>query len=454
MLCHAPDPNEGDVMSRILIVDDDQALCRSIQLQLKNNGHQVEFELTGEEGVRKLEEVKPDLLLLDVQLPDADGISLLDRIQHEHPQLPVVMITGREDTTIVIEAMKHGAIDYIRKPFTIDEIQILLEKLRRNARKASLVSSTQLASSESDTIAGISKGITEVVKQVGVLSRTRFPVIIYGESGTGKELVARSLHQAVTPDEPFVAVNCSAMVSSLLETELFGHERGAFTGADSRRIGKLEYAGKGTFFLDEIGEIPLDFQAKLLRVIQEREFQRVGGNSSIPFHARIVAATHRDMRQLVEEGRFREDLFYRLSVGEIHVPPLRERKDDIPLLVSLFLKRHSRTLGHPVEGIEQAALDRLVAHPFPGNVRELENIIVRAMAVSHGPLLTEEAITQSIRNIGESTLPVRPLWQEERDAIQNALQFFDFNITKTAEALDISQTTLRKKIRDYEIERP
>ncbi|NOZ12341.1 MAG: sigma-54-dependent Fis family transcriptional regulator [Acidobacteria bacterium] len=444
-------------MTRILVIDDDRAICRSLQLQLKQRGHEVETAQSGATGMTVFETVSPELILLDVTLPDANGLDLLSEFKKRSPLTPVVMITGRQDTSLIIEAMQKNALDYIRKPLNMDDVFIAIEKAQMQTSKEAAVLTNPVENPLSPhSIVGMSRGMLEVIKQVGRLSQNRFPVLIQGESGTGKELVARALHTASTPAEPFVAVNCAAIVPTLLASELFGHEQGAFTGAKGRRIGKLEFAGNGTFFLDEIGEIPPDFQAQLLRVLQEKEFERVGGNLSVPLRARIIAASHQNLTEMVKQGKFREDLFYRLSVGEIIIPPLRSRPDDIPVLAAHFLQKHAQSGRKPISGIDRKGLDALMEHSFPGNVRELDNIIARALVNSDSGILSEEDIRKAIRSDPAEKIPDRilPLYEIEKRHIQAALDFYKWNISKTARQLEISPTTLRKKIADYKISKP
>jgi len=444
-------------MSKILVIDDDKSICRSLQLQLNRKGHKVHTAQTGTSGFTLCASISPDLIFLDVTLPDVNGLDLLSKFQETVPLTPVIMITGRQDTSLIIEAMQRNALDYIRKPLNMDDVFIAIEKAQLQvSRNAAVVADRSEYSTSPHSIVGTSREMLEVIKQVGRLSKIRVPVLILGESGTGKELVARALHTASTPTEPFVAVNCAAIVPTLLASELFGHEQGAFTGAKGRRIGKLEFAGKGTFFLDEIGEIPPDFQAQLLRVLQEKEFERVGGNQSVPLHARIIAASHRNLQEMVKQGKFREDLYYRLTVGEIIIPPLRIRPDDIPVLAAHFLQKYALSTEKAVVGIEQKGLEALLQHSFPGNVRELDNIIARALISSTTCILSKTDIQSAIRSDTTQETPgqIQPLSVIEKQHITAALDFYKWNISKTARKLGISPTTLRKKIADYIIQHP
>lgn len=444
---------------RILIVDDDQALCRSLQLLLEREGHGIETAYTGADADKALADRAYDLAFLDLKLPDTSGLEVLARLRETQPKCLTVMITGTQDTKATIEAVRLGAFDYIRKPLDLEAVLVTAEKAAREAARAGRTDVTPIeeAVQPRHEIVGRHPKVIEVLKQIGRLSQSRIPVLIQGESGTGKELVARALHEASSPDQPFVAVNCSAVVPTLLESELFGHAKGAFTGADREKTGRLELAGEGTIFFDEIGDMSSDLQAKLLRALQEREFEPVGSVKSIPLRARVVAATHRDLQALVAQGRFREDLYYRLAVAVVHVPPLRERRDDIPLLVNTLLARLSLELHKELSGIEDKALHRLQAYDWPGNVRELENVLARAAALSREAVLREESVALSADLGGAphvATTEVRPLRDAERDYIESALYANGWNVKRTARLLDISPTTLRKKIADYGLHPP
>ncbi|MCX7016545.1 MAG: sigma-54 dependent transcriptional regulator [Candidatus Sumerlaeota bacterium] len=446
-------------MGKVLIIDDDERLGRSLQIQLKALGHEARYATDFAGGRKAMEGWAPDLLLLDLSMPDQSGLEVLTLLRSKRPDLPIVLITGRQDMKAGIEAMRLGAFDYLRKPFAAEDIVALLEKVRRFAAASPEAADGELEPLEPDgpwEIVGADRKIIEVVKQIGLLSRSQVTVLIEGESGTGKELVARALHEASAADRPFVAINCSALVPTLMGSELFGHEKGAFTGADFRKIGKLEHAQDGLVFLDEIGDMPLDLQAKILRVLQEREFERVGGLKSIPFRARVVAATNRDLEAMVREKTFRQDLYFRIAVSRIQMPPLRERKGDVPLLAERLVERIARRLGQPVRGIAPEAIRRLERHDWPGNVRELENVLTRAVVVARGEALTEEDLPfLGDERPAAAAEPgdIGPLRLAEKVHIERALQSTNWNITRTARLLEISPTTLRKKIDDYGIAR-
>lgn len=445
-------------MSTIFIIDDDKALCRSLQIQLEEQGHEVKFANNGGKGLTMLNQCAPNLLLLDLHLPDINGIELLQNLQKSHSGIPIVMITGNQDMTATIEAMRSGAFDYIRKPFELDDILLLIEKIEQFSKRGLLkiadAAELERSLEKPFEIIGAGKSIIEVIKLIGLLSISQVTVLITGESGTGKELVVRALHKAGSADKPFVAINCSAVVPSLFESELFGHEKGSFTGAEASRIGKLELAGEGTVFLDEIGDMPMDLQAKVLRVLQEREFERVGGAKSIPLRARVVAATNRDLSAMVKAGKFREDLYFRLVVSLIALPPLRERRGDIRLLIKYLMDHINRELHCNVGGIEEEALRLLESYDWPGNIRELENVLTRAIVLTRGPFLTVNDFTFSFDKVTKKPAnhsKIFPLHEVEKGHIEKALIATGWNITQTARVLQVSPTTLRKKINDYKL---
>jgi len=471
-------------MKRILIVDDDKALCRSMQIQLNSKSYETKCVHLGGKGLEQIEAWRPDLVFLDLMLPDQTGLDVLRKIKDTIQDLSIVMITGTQDTKTVIEAMQLGAFDYIRKPLNIDDIFLVIEKVRsiRNSRQRDLADQQIGLPAETDSLAsdvgqreiiGEDKQILEVLKQVGILARNDVTVLIEGESGTGKELIARALHNSSRPGTPFVAINCSSIVATIPESELFGYEKGAFTGALRQKIGKFEHAANGTIFLDEIGDLALDLQAKLLRVIQESEFERVGGLQSIPLEARLVTATNRSLSEMVEAGLFRKDLFYRLAVSRLHLPPLRSRPDDIPLIAKFLANQIARHIHKSNLVISESALSALQGYDWPGNVRELENVLTRAILLSRGGDLSESDVSFALgagargnspggadpQQAGASESSVTPqlaaddsiltLREAEKRYIHSILKSQDWNITRTAGLLEISPTTLRKKINDY-----
>jgi len=440
---------------KILIIDDDKAFCRSLKLQLEDAGEKIEFKNNANDGITEVEKNDYDLVFLDLTLPDIDGIHALKKIHSIDNKLPVIVISGKQDMSSLISAIKEGASDFIRKPVDIDDILISLEKYKRvipsRKEKKNIENNGDTLRGE---IIGDDPKILEILKKIGILSRSRVCVLILGESGTGKELIARALHNFANPKKPFVAINCSAIVPTLLESEIFGHEKGAFTGAEIQKKGKLEIAGDGTIFFDEIGDLSMELQSKLLRVLQEREFERVGGNSTIKFAARPIFATHKDLSELVRSGNFREDLYYRINVVSIEIPPLRERNDDIPKLTSFLIGKISNNLEKQIDGITDDALLKLKKHSWPGNIRELENILIRAISMTQSNLITKDDVVFdkiSPQEQGSLFKTVVPLSKMEAEYIKFALNRLSWNITKTAKTLEISPTTLRKKINDYNI---
>jgi two-component system response regulator PilR (NtrC family) len=386
--------------ARILVVDDERSMQEFLEIFFRSEGYEV---MTAGDlaGARlHLEGGDFDVVITDVQMPDGSGIDLLHHVHAQSPDTVVVVITAFASTETAIAAMKQGAYDYITKPFKVDELRIVVEK----ALEKKLLAAenrrlrTELRSHERDrSIVGNGAALQRVFELIAQVADAKANVLVTGESGTGKEMVARAIHQGgERREKPFVVVNCAAIPENLLESELFGHVKGAFTGAVASKAGLFEVAHGGTLFLDEVGELPPALQVKLLRAIQEKTFRRVGGTADQRADVRIVAATNRRLDAEVQAGRFREDLYYRLNVIEIPLPPLRERRDDIPLLVAHFVEKYARELGREVSGCSEDTLEKLLAYPFPGNVRELENVIERAVALTRDPVLRPESLPPSL----------------------------------------------------------
>ncbi|MCV0404480.1 MAG: sigma-54 dependent transcriptional regulator [Chloroflexi bacterium] len=379
----------------VLVVDDDGDIRTLLKDLLTDEGYAVTVAPTGADALEQIAKDMPDLVMMDVKLPDQDGIGLLRQLKREHDELEVIVMTAFGGSSTAIKAMEHGAYDYVTKPFEIDDLLATLRRVFEHADMASEVSALRLElgkrEAERERIVGSSKPMLEVFKLIGKVAPSDATVLITGESGTGKELIAEALHRASKRNpHPLVKVSCAALPESLLETELFGHEKGSFTGAMTMRKGRFESANKGTIFLDEIGEMTLGTQTKLLRILQEREFERIGSNTPIKIDIRVITATNRNLADEVKKNKFREDLYYRLNVIHIHMPPLRERKDDIPLLVEHFLVKFRHAPGAIPTSISEEALQRLVEYDWPGNVRELENAIERAVVLSRGNPITVE----------------------------------------------------------------
>jgi two-component system response regulator AtoC len=392
----------NDSPRSVLVVDDDADIRSLLKDLLNDEGYKVRIAKTGAEATEQIAKDLPDLVLMDVKLPDQDGIGVLKTIKREHAELEVIVMTAFGGSSSAIKAMEQGAYDYVTKPFEIDDLLATLKRVFEHADMSSEVSALRLelgkSAAERERIVGSSKPMLEVFKLIGKVASSDATVLITGESGTGKELVAEALHRASKRNpHPLVKVSCAALPETLLETELFGHEKGSFTGAMTMRKGRFETANKGTIFLDEIGEMTLATQTKLLRILQEREFERIGSNVPIKIDIRVITATNRHLAQEVQKGRFREDLYYRLNVIHIDMPPLRERKDDIPLLVEHFLIKFRHSPGAIPTTISEEALERLVDYDWPGNVRELENAIERAVVLSRGNPITAEHLPFSSR---------------------------------------------------------
>lgn len=447
---------------RILVVDDERVQRESLAVWLEQDGHEVDTASDGEEAIRKVDDRPYALYFVDLKMPGMDGIETMAEIHARQPDAAVVVITAYATVDTAISAMKEGAIEYVVKPCNPREISLLVDRVlhlkslerENDALRAKLNERFRFHGIISKNPAVLR--ICDLVRDVADLPST---VLVRGESGTGKEVVARAIHEAGKRcDQPFVAVSCAALAESLLESELFGHERGAFTGANARRQGKLEAAGEGTLFLDEIGDVPPKIQVDLLRVLQEREFSRVGGNETVALRARVIAATNRDLEADVAEGRFREDLYYRLNVIGIRVPPLRERTEDVPLLVQHFVESIALEFGRPVPTVSQDALELLMDHTWPGNVRELENALERALVTARGAALSaaDFAFLDGHRDLGADwNVPVDVTLREaEQKVIELTLDRHHGNVKRSAEILGIDRSTLYDKMARYGIERP
>ena len=449
----------------LLIIEDDTALSQMLAMHFEDEGLCVTCAVSANEGRARLRETGADIVLLDQQLPDGRGRDLIPDLLAVDPEVPIVMMTGAHDLELAIEAIQDGAADFIHKPIRTDELQALIQRLlaqRAAARQPAAAGPPSPAAPPRDLI-GRSDAMLAVSKAIALSARSTATVLITGESGTGKEVVARLIHQHSGRTGPFVAVNCAAIVDTLLESELFGHEKGAFTGATARKPGRLEQSADGTLFLDEIGELAGPLQAKLLRALQERVFERVGGTEPIATNARIVAATNRDLLAAAAAGRFREDLAYRLQVIQIRLPPLRERREDIPLLADGLLGRIAERLERLRPRISDSALSALQKHHWPGNVRELENLLTRAvLEARHGPITPE---LLALDNHGATPRPrpsaggpdaadqassiLRTLDAVEAEHIQRVLDHTGGHKARSCEILGISRPALDRKISKY-----
>jgi len=444
-------------MKTILIADDDNAIRRTLELHLSEEGYAVRTAADSHEAIAKAEHHEVNLMLLDLRLPGFDGFEVLRIIKERRPDLPVIMITAYDDMATAIEAIRLGAIDHLGKPVDLDHLDEVIEKVFEMsllAREGVIFRDAYDARFEQNIMVGRSRSMKDIYKTIGAVADSRATVLIQGESGTGKEMVARALHfNSQYRNRPFIAVACSSLAPSLLESELFGHEKGAFTGAYRTKPGKFELAEGGTLFLDEISETSLEIQVKLLRFLQEREFERVGGIETIKADVRIVAATNKNLSDLVAGGGFRKDLYYRLKVVSIDLPPLRERKDDILILVKFLLEKMHLETGKRVDIIPQKTMNQLIEYSWPGNVRELENTLRRAVLLSHGTVLLPESLQlDGNRNGDRFSLVIKPLHEVEREHIENILIYTSYEKKRAAEILGISRPTLDRRIKEYGLE--
>ncbi len=456
--------------AKILVIDDDQSICETLQLYLSEEGYEVHTASTGTEGLNKAVQVSPDLIILDIRLPDIDGFTVLEDLKEDDEDVKVIMITAHHDMDTTIRAMKEGAFDYIHKPINIDELEISLQKALKTIATEKKIDGLLTEPSRDfkvGDIIGTGKAMGEIFKIIGVVSQSKATVLIEGESGTGKELIAKVIHNNTAKNEPYIAVNCSAIVETLLESELFGHEKGSFTGAISRKLGKFELAGSGTVFLDEISEMSVNLQAKRLRVLQELEFERVGGKDRVKVRARIIAATNKDLKTLVKEGKFRDDLYYRLNIVTIHIPPLRERREDIPLLIDYLLKKINRDLHKNVVGVSKEMMEIFLKYPWPGNVRELENLLVRAVVVAKGQILGVSDFPDLLGGYAQAQMgdafgerdvirtredgKILTLDEVEERHIRKVIAIIGKNKGEICETLGISRPTLERKLEKYRI---
>jgi DNA-binding NtrC family response regulator len=403
-------------VAHLLLIDDDPDLLpEQVAHVFPAPKHRVEIAHTGAEGLKRVAALCPDVILLDLRLPDQSGLDVLTQLRQIDARIPVVFVTVVRSADSAIEAMRHGAYDYLLKPIDLQKLGRVINealKVARLMREPAVVTETPPDDDVAgEVIIGSCAGMQEAYKAIGRVADQSFPVLITGETGTGKELVARAIYQhSPRAKGPFLALNCAAIPENLLESELFGHEKGSFTGADRRRIGKFEQCSGGTLFLDEIGDMPPSTQAKMLRVLQEQAFERVGGNDTIRTDVRLIAATHRDLKAWSEEGKFRPDLYYRLGVFSIHLPALRERGDDLSLLIRHFLRRFGRELGRDVREAAPEALERLRAYAWPGNIRELQSVLKQALLRASGNVLLPAFLPQSLRGLAPS--PAAPPGKE------------------------------------------
>jgi two-component system, NtrC family, response regulator AtoC len=451
---------------KILIIDDEPSLRQTVSMILGEEGYEVVVAADGKEGLDKALAVEPDMILTDVRMPGMPGLEFLERYRAEGGEALVIVMTAYGSTELAIDAMKKGAYDYVPKPFSADQLVLAIRKAQEREALRREVTRLREEVTVDRRFSGIiakSPAMKNAIEMATKVARYPSPVLITGESGTGKELIARLIHdQSDRAGQAFIAVNCGAIPENLLESELFGYVRGAFTGAERDKPGLFEAATGGTLFLDEIGEMPASLQVKLLRVLQDGQVRRLGESRSRQVDARIVAATNRNLEDEIRAGNFRKDLFFRIAVVPIHLPPLRQRSEEVPLLAKHFVDKYNRALGLAIEGVEPDAMKVLLEYAFTGNVRELENVIERAMVLADGPRLGLDDLPHHVRapiralddvDLGNDELSVKKHGAVlERRLIQKALERTGGNRTKAAELLELSSRALLYKIRDYDLE--
>ncbi|HYW30673.1 MAG TPA: sigma-54 dependent transcriptional regulator [Gemmatimonas sp.] len=444
---------------RILVVDDDAGVRTSVADALRGDRRTISVAESAEHALSRIAVTRPDLVITDVRMPGLSGVELLQQLRELLPDVDVLLMTAFDDMPTIVSAMRAGARDFLVKPLDLHRMRALVRRVfddRRDRREKRDTTETPVERLVLDQLVGRTPGMIEVFKTIGQAAGTRATILVRGDSGTGKELVARAVHvNSAVGNAPFVAVNCAALPTTLLESELFGHVKGAFTGAHGARKGRFEMAGRGTIFLDEIGDTSLEFQSKLLRVLQEREFYPVGGEQPVRSEARVIAATHRDLEALVRAGRFREDVYFRLRVVEIVLPPLRERVGDIPALVAHLVQRAADSLECPMPKVSDEALLLLQQHPWPGNVRELEHALTRAVVAStRGGVMRPEHITLSAVAVDGSERPVvlRPLDDVEREHVARILESTGGHKARAAEILGVSRPRLNRLMEKYDLQ--
>ena len=444
----------------VLVVEDEEKLRRVIELQLKTAGYEVEQAGSAEEAFKRAD--RADVILTDLRLPGQSGLELLTSLRNQDSRTPIIVMTAFGSIETAVEAMKAGAVDFLPKPFSLDHLMTVIDKALeiKNLRTENRELRAELSQRyEFDNIVGRSEAMREIFATIDRVAPTRATVLLCGESGVGKDMIARAIHHhSPRADRPFVKINCTALPENLMESELFGYEKGAFTGANASKPGKFEQADTGTVFLDEIGDVPGSIQVKLLRILQEREFERLGSNKTRHIDVRVLAATNVDLRAALEQGTFREDLYYRLNVLPMNIPPLRDRKEDIPFLANHFIRKFRKDMGSRVESISEGAMERLLGYPWPGNVRELENVIERSMVLAGGSVLEPADIKLDMAPKAraaavDSFLPDGvTLDQYEQSIIKEALNRANGNKSQAARLLGLTRNALRYRLTQMGIE--
>ena len=445
---------------KILIVDDETAHCRMLEAVLKAENYETQRAQDGQSAIEAVEDRFYDLILMDIRMNRVGGIEALEKIKEISPDIPIIMMTAYASVDTAVQAMRSGAYDYLTKPIDIDELKILVAKALRHHQleQENIFLKEQLGSRfDFSNIIGRSRVMKELLETVAMVAPSEATVLILGESGTGKELIANAIHQnSPRSSHSFIKVNCAALPETLLESELFGHEKGAFTGAVGRRQGRFHLAHKGSILLDEIAEMSMATQSKILRVLQEREFEPIGSPETVKVDTRIITATNKNLQEEVKASRFREDLYYRINVVNLTVPSLRERRDDIPLLVDFFLKRYAKKNHRKVKGFTPKAMDLLMRYDWPGNIRELENVVERGVIMMRGDFITPDEFPGALKNldpeyeqISAESLSGKSIKEMEKAMIMRTLRETDGNRTRAAEILGISRRTLQLKLKEY-----